>query len=207
MICRWYPGKALQRHLLQEAAVAAVGASRAEPLKLSVAVFDPDGGLGSLAVRFLPYAATVKVITQNPEQLLDAQRQAMVEYGAALLVTDEPGRCPGLPGSGGHRRAAGRIRGRRTGTVFLGKAPPVAARPERYRAASPGCGRTAPPPAPLFSIPEQFAAALFVTRQCPGGYYGGDCRLSDGRRMPAQQVGEWIAACVRQESPPLERRA
>lgn len=134
------PGEGLQRHLLQEAAVAAVGASRAEPLKLSVAVFDPDGRLGSLAVRFLPYAATVKVITQNPEQLLDAQRQAMVEYGAALLVTDEPGRCPGLPGSGGHRRAAGRIRGRRTGTVFLGKAPPVAARPERYRLRRPAAG-------------------------------------------------------------------
>ena len=200
------PGEGLQRYLLQEAAVAAVGASRAEPLKMSVAVFDPDGRLGSLAVRFLPYAATVKVITQNPEQLLDAQRQAMVEYGAALLITDEPDAardCPvavateGLPeGYEGGDQVLFSLEKRRPSPPGLSVAGCVARLREDCAAACPS-----------FLDPEQFAAALFVTRQCPGGYYGGDCRLSDGRRMPAQQVGEWIAACVRQESKPLERRA
>ena len=199
--------KGLQRHLLQEAAVAAVEACRVPPQRLSVALFDLDGRLGSLAVRILPYAAAVKVITENPEGLQEAQKEAMTEYGAALLITDEEAAAKdsavvvapdGLPqGYEGEGQVLFSPAARRPTPPGLSVTGCVA----RLRE---DCAAACPP----FVDAEQFAAALFATRQCPTGYYAGDCRLSDGRRMPAQQVGEWIASCIREgDAAPAERRA
>ena len=67
------------------------------PSKLQICLIDPTGQYGKVALSLLRYASTVKVYTSQVDLFEEAARQSIKQYGAPLLVSDDPecvSECP-----------------------------------------------------------------------------------------------------------------
>ncbi len=83
-----FAGRALSRRMMENAGLALLQAVGMHPRLVQIGVYDPQAVYPDLSLRFLPYAADVRVATARPERYAQQRYVAMTEFGAALAVTD-----------------------------------------------------------------------------------------------------------------------
>ncbi|MCO7137228.1 hypothetical protein NIF40_06765 [[Clostridium] leptum] len=67
------------------------------PSKLQICLVDHSGQFGKVALSLVRYASTVKVYTPQPDLFEEIAQQSIKQYGAPLVVSDDPGCVSGCP--------------------------------------------------------------------------------------------------------------
>lgn len=79
----------LQKKLMAITALHLLRLAAIPPRFVQAAVYDPAGRRPELAASLLPFAADVRVITRYPHMYEAHRRQAMEDYGAALVISED----------------------------------------------------------------------------------------------------------------------
>ena len=90
-----FAGHALSRRMMENAALALLQAVGIHPRLVQVGIYDPQAVCPDLPLRFLAYAADVRVATGRPDRYARQRYAAMAEYGAALMVGEDPSALEG----------------------------------------------------------------------------------------------------------------
>ena len=90
-----FAGHALSRRMMENAALALLQAVGMHPRLVQVGIYDPQAVCPDLPLRFLAYADDVRVATGRPDRYARQRYAAMAEYGAALMVGEDPSALEG----------------------------------------------------------------------------------------------------------------